>query len=269
MRFLNKVAVITGAGKGIGFEIAGQLVHEGASVVLNDIDGRLARKAASKLMTAGQGKCVPFEGDASDVKVIAELVSFAVEQFGQLDIAIANAGTTVFGDFFEFNVEEFQKVVNLNLQGGFFLVQHAARQMREQGKGGKILVVSSTIGFRAYPNLTIYSMTKSALHMMAKSLVLELSPYSININAIAPGATITERTMLEAPDYENTWKDLIPLGKPARPSDIARPALMLLSDECNHVTGQTLIVDGGWTAASPYPNFFQTLEQLKFNGNGK
>lgn len=259
MKFLNKVAVITGAGKGIGFEIASELVHEGASVVLNDIDGKLAQKAATRLMLEGQGKCLPYIGDASDVKVISEMVSFSVEKFGQLDIAIANAGNTVFGDFFEFTVEEFQKVVHLNLQGSFFLVQQAARQMREQGKGGKILVVSSTIGFRAYPNLTIYSMTKSALHMMAKSLVLELSPYGININAIAPGATITERTLLETPDYENTWKDLIPLGKIARPIDIAKPALMLLSEDCNHVTGQTLIIDGGWTAASPYPNF-QILE---------
>lgn len=97
-------------------------------------------------------------------------------------------------------------------------------------------------------------MTKSALHMMAKSLVLDLSPHDITINAIAPGATITERTVLEDPDYENKWSELIPMGKIALPEDIAKPALLLLSDDCRHITGQTLVIDGGWTAVSPYPD---------------
>lgn len=268
LKFLDKVVVITGAGKGIGFETARQLVTEGASVVLNDIDEKLARKAATKLGSDGPGKCVPCPGDASDVAFVKRMVDFSVIEFGRLDIVVANAGNTLFGDFFEFTVEEFQKVVNLNLQGTFFLVQHAARQMRQQGTGGKILLISSTIGLRAYPNLTIYSMTKSALHMMAKSLVLELSPCGITINAIAPGATITERTMLEDPEYENKWKDLIPLGKIALPADIAKPAVMLLSEECNHITGQTWVIDGGWTAASPYPNFIPSVLSPRINHNG-
>jgi glucose 1-dehydrogenase len=264
LRFANKVAVITGAGKGIGFELARQLVHEGAAVALNDIDSRLAKESAIKLVLEGPGKCVAVPGDASDHSFIQRLVARTIEEFGQLDFAVANAGTTLFADFFELKAEDFQKVVKLNLQGSFFLAQQAAIRMRMQGRGGRILLMSSTIGLRAYPNLAVYSMTKSALHMMAKSLVLDLAPFDITINALAPGATITERTLLEDPDYQNSWSEVIPDGKTAMPIDIAKAALFFLSPDASHVTGQTLAIDGGWTAVSPYPNSFDTLKnQLK------
>jgi 3-oxoacyl-[acyl-carrier protein] reductase len=175
-------------------------------------------------------------------------------------MAVANAGTTLFADFFELKLQDFQKVINLNLQGSFFLAQQAAIRMRMQGGGGRILLMSSTIGLRAYPHLAVYSMTKSALHMMAKSLVLDLAPFDITINALAPGATITERTLLEDPDYENSWSELIPDGKTAMPVDIAKAALFLLSPDASHITGQTLVIDGGWTSVSPYPNTFDTLK---------
>src|SRR5690606_26124385 len=142
-----------------------------------------------------------------------------VREFGRIDIAVANAGITLFANFFELKLEDFQRVVNLNLQGTFFLAQQAANQMRKQQDGGRVLLMSSTIGLRAYPNLAVYSMTKSALHMMARSLVLDLSPYDITINALAPGATVTERTLLEDPDYENSWGEVIPDGKAAMPAD--------------------------------------------------
>lgn len=269
LKFSNNVVVITGAGKGIGFEIARQLLIEGALVVLNDIDENLAINSAKTLALETAGQCVSYSGDASDITVIKGLVNFSVRTFGRLDIVVANAGITLFGDFFEFTVEDFQKVVNLNLLGTFFLVQQAAIQMRKHGSGGKILLISSTIGLRAYPSLTTYSMTKSALHMMAKSLVLELSPWGITINTIAPGATITERTILEDPEYENKWKELIPLGKIALPADIAKPAVLLLSDECRHITGQTWVIDGGWTAASPYPNFLTSSAPRRLSQNGR
>lgn len=254
LKFEDQVAVITGAGKGIGFEIARQLVLEGACVILNDIDGDLAEDSAARLFAEGPGKCVPLVGDASHIDHIQELVAHATEKFGRIDIAVANAGTTLFGDFFEFKVEDFQKVVNLNLQGSFFLTQQAARQMRQQGSGGRILLISSTIGLRAYPDLATYSMTKSALHMMARSLVIDLSAYNITINALAPGATITERTLLEDPEYAQLWSGLIPDGKAAMPLDIAQAALFLLSSDASHITGQTLIIDGGWSSMSPVPN---------------
>jgi len=262
LKFSNKVAVITGAGKGIGYEIARQLIHEGAAVALNDIDAALAKEVAIKLVLEGPGKCVAIPGDASDHAFIHKLVRRTIEEFGQLDIAIANAGKTLFGDFFQVTLEDFQKMVNLNLQGSFFLAQQAASQMRLQGKGGRILLMSSTIGLRPYPHLAIYSMTKSALHMMAKSLVLDLSPYDITINTLAPGATITDRTLLEDPDYENSWREVIPDGKTAMPSDVAKASLFLLSGDASHITGQTLVIDGGWTSLSPYPSSIDVVKNI-------
>lgn len=255
LRFKNKTAVITGAGQGIGFEIARQLVREGASVILNDINEELALSSAAALDAEGPGKCIAIPGDAADLKVIDQLIGGAVGQFGHLDLAVANAGNTFFCSFFEISVPDFRKVIDLNIQGTFFLAQRAARQMRKQGRGGKILLISSNIGVQAYPDLTTYSMTKSALHMMAKGLVLDLSPHNININVVAPGATITERTCLENPLYAEAWNEIIPKRRTAQPRDIADASLFMLSAESEHITGQTLIVDGGWTSTSPYPDF--------------
>jgi glucose 1-dehydrogenase len=254
MKFSGKAAIVTGAGNGIGFEIARQLVLNGANVILNDIDADLARRAAENLSLYGHGRCIAVAGDAGTITCIKKMVNAGVLNFGRVDMAVANASNTLFGNFFEFSVEDFQKVINLNLQGPFFLAQHAAKQMCAQNSGGRIILISSTIGLRAYPLLAVYSMTKAALHMMAKSLVLDLSCHDITINAVAPGATITDRTLLEDPEYERKWSELIPNGKPAIPEDVAKAVLFLLSEDATHITGHTLVVDGGWTAISQNPN---------------
>mgnify|MGYP006292129919 CR=1 FL=1 len=248
-----RVAVITGAGQGIGFAITRQLLREGCQIVLNDVDPALAEEAALQLRQEERGQCVALAGDAGNLKVIRQLISTALDTFGRLDIAVANAGITYFSDFFEVTEAEFQKIVDVNLKGAFFLMQQAARQMRQQGQGGKLLLISSTIGMRAYPNLAVYSTTKAGLQMMARSLVQDLAPHGININVVAPGATLTERTRLEDPDYPRSWGAVIPKGSVALPEDVDRAAAFLLSENASHITGQTLTVDGGWTTRSPYP----------------
>lgn len=249
--FKGQVAIVTGAGQGIGFEIARQLALQGASVLLNDIDSNLCSNAAKKINKEG-GKCIGLSGDAGNVSFINKMVDQTVTEFGKLDIVIANAGITLFADFFDYTPDAFQKVMQLNLAGSFFLVQSAAKKMKEQKTGGSILFMSSVVGHQAHKNLAAYAITKAGLEMLAKNLVIELSPYNINVNAIAPGATLTERT-LEDKEYTNTWSRITPLGKPATTSDIANAALFLVHPNSKHITGQSLIIDGGWTSVSPSP----------------
>lgn len=252
MEFVNKTAIVTGAGQGIGFEICRQLAAGGATVILNDIDEQLAIEAAKRIQNEKKGICIACAGDSGDRQFINRLVELAVAQPGILKIVIANAGITLSGDFFDYPAESLEKVVHTNIGGTFFLAQAAARQMRKQDAGGSLLFMSSVTGHQAHKNLAAYGMTKAALQMLARNLVVELSPYKINVNTIAPGATLTERTTNDG-NYEATWSGITPLGRPANTNDIANAALFLVSDKAKHITGQTLVIDGGWTAVSPSP----------------
>ena len=249
--FSGQVAIVTGAGQGIGLEIARQLAERGAAVVLNDLDKTLSDEGALSIQQQG-GNCISYPGNAADVDFVQAMVAEAVKVFGKLTTVVANAGMTTFGDFFEYRPESLQQLLDLNIRGSFFLTQAAARQMRLQGQGGRVLLMSSVTGHQAHQFLAAYGMTKAALEMLAKSLVVELSPYGITINAVAPGATMTERTA-EDPAYNQTWSKITPMGRPATVQDIANAALFLVSPGAGHVTGQSLVVDGGWTSVSPSP----------------
>ena len=250
--FKDQVAIVTGAGEGIGLEIARRLALQGAAVLLNDMNKELAVKAAQDICAEG-GTCLGVGGDVADVQVVRDLVSRAVTEFGRITIAVANAGLSLWDDFFNFKPEDFQRVLAVNLGGSFFLAQAAARQMRQQGGGGRLLFLSSVAGNQAIATSSVYAMTKKGLEMLARSLVSEVSTHGITVNAIAPGATVTPRTVTAVPDYEPIWSTVIPTGRPCYPSDMANAALFFLSPAADQITGQTLIVDGGWSATSPEP----------------
>ena len=250
--FEDGVAVVTGAGDGIGFEIAKQLVIRGANVVLNSRHEKTSAHAAAELNNIRPGSCFGIPGDSSDPLVIKKIIDTAVAQFGKITMAVANTGITVPGSFFDYTEDDFQRTIDVNLRGTYFFTQAAARQMREQDSGGGIILMSSVNGEQANKNLSAYAMTKAGIMMLAKNLVIELSAYNIRINCVAPGATLTDRTT-EEKGYEDAWSDVTPLNQVATPKDIADATLFLLSRSARHITGQTLTVDGGWTVTSPAP----------------
>ena len=244
----NKTAIITGAGQGIGLRIAEMLHASGANIILNDVDDALCKEASAKL----GNRCLAMTGDSSDPALIEKMVNKAVEAYGQLNIALANAGITLFGAFSSYPVADFNRVMDVNLKGTFYLAQLASNQMIKQRSGGSMLFTSSVTGHQAHKNLAAYSMTKAGIEMLAKNLVSEIAEHGINVNCIAPGATLTERT-LQDPDYTVTWTNLTPMKRPGTVDDVASAAVFLVSEQARHITGQSLVIDGGWSAMSPSP----------------
>ena len=232
----KKVAIVTGAATGIGYEIVRQLLLEGARVTMNDIDSTELDRAA-RTFENYEDQLLLVAGNAGDTSFISSMVSQTVKKFGSIDVVVANAGLTVFGDFLSFEESDFRRVMDLNLLGSFFLVQSASKVMKSSGQGGSVILLSSVVGVQAYPRMTAYAMTKAALRMLAKSLVPELSPLGIRINAVAPGATLTERTREEMDDYAGTWGDITPLKRVSNPSDIAQTVLFLASGKSSQITG--------------------------------
>jgi 3-oxoacyl-[acyl-carrier protein] reductase len=253
-RFASRAAVVTGAGQGIGLAIARRLAEEGASVLVNDLDPALAEAAAAGIR-AGGGLALAAAGDVADLELTRGLVARAASAFGRLDAAVANAGITLHCDFLEYSPEDLERLLAVNVRGSFFLAQAAARRFREQRSPGRILFLSSVTGHRAVPQLAPYGMTKAALEALARNLAPELGPHGITVNAIAPGATATPRTVADA-GWEDGWAAAIPLRRVAQGTDVAAAALFLLSDEAAHVTGQSLVIDGGWTALGAVPGVF-------------
>ena len=245
--FKGKTAIVTGAGSGIGYAIADSLAGKEANVIINDIDKDKLNRFVST------GKVSGMNGDMSNLVDINRLVDFALDQFGRVDLLVANAGITHFASFLDIGEGQFDDIIDLNLKGTFFLTQRVARHMKDHS-GGKIVLMSSNISKRAYPDLSVYSMTKSAINMLSRSLSMELGPYQININALAPGPTVTERTLREIPGYRKAWSEIVPTGRPATVEDIANTALFLLSDEARQINGQTIFVDGGWSGVGVCPD---------------
>src|SRR6478672_10516476 len=191
----GKVALITGASKGIGYALAIGLAQAGAAVVANyNTDAAGAEDAVRQIQAAG-GRAIAVQGDVASVAACRALVARTVAEFGRIDIACCHAGITSWGKFLDYTEEAFDSVVNTNLKGTYFTAQAAAREMARQGDGGRIIVTSSVTGLQAVPYLSAYGMTKGGLQMLVRNLVLELSPYNITINTVAPGAILNERNL--------------------------------------------------------------------------
>ena len=240
------VAVVTGAGVGIGRAIAVKLAGDGAAVLINDLDGDQASRVASEIRADG-GRCEAMAGDASDLDTVRELADAAVERFGKLTLLAANAGMTLWSPFLDTAPDDFDRLLELNLRGTYFLAQAAARRMVDGGWAGAFVLTSSIAGRVGYPGLAAYGMTKLAVESLARTLAVELAPHAIRVNAVAPGHTLVPRNVAEDPDYATRWAALPPSGRVATPEDIADAVAFLLSPASEQIRGQTLLVDGGWS----------------------
>jgi NAD(P)-dependent dehydrogenase (short-subunit alcohol dehydrogenase family) len=253
-KFEGKSVVVTGAGLGIGYALCRAFASEGATVALNDIDLTLAQEGARRINQEVGGEHVhAYSCDVADVEAVRGMFADFVAKTGHLDIAIANAGITNYGEFLEFTPQAFDRLTSVNLRGSFFTAQTAAKIMIEKQIAGRIVLMSSVTGVQAFLNLGAYGMTKAAIRMLARTIALEIGKYGITVNAIAPGAILTERTLQDDPDFEENWASVTPSGRAGYVEDIVAAALFLASPEARQVTGQTIVVDGGWTLRSPIP----------------
>lgn len=247
-----KIYIVTGAGQGIGFELVKQLLGQGHFVIWNDLDLAVLDQASSSLRQLGLHQFTAIHADSASDEFLVELSEVLKMTVGELAGVVCNAGITTFGDFWSYSKTSMDNILRVNVSGTFFLIQWVARFLKENKLPGSIVVMSSVTGHQAHPDLAAYGMTKAALNQLVQNLVIDLSPNHIRINAISPGATITERTSQNVA-YQQDWAEITPLGKAADVSDIATTTLFFLSDQAKHITGQTLIVDGGWTSISPPP----------------
>lgn len=242
MQLKNKVAIVTGARQGIGYGIAIALAEEGCNVVVSDIEQEGCNDVVKKIESLGS-KALAVKCDVSKKVEVDNLIAKAVDTFGKLDILVNNAGIYPFKPFLEMTEEDWDKVIDVNLKSVFLCSQAAAKIMKE---GCKIISNSSIAALVGFPALSHYCASKGGVSSFTRSLALELAPQKINVNAIAPGAVDTPGAKSTEEIAEQTIA-AIPLKRMGVPEDIANTVVFLASDKSNYITGQTIVVDGGWT----------------------
>jgi len=243
MRLDGRTSLITGAAQGIGAAIATRFGAEGSRVVVADVQEEKGREAAAAIARAG-GQAVFVRCDVSVPADIDTLVSATLDAYGDLDICVCCAGVARVVDFLEIEREEFDRVMAINLTGPFLLGQRAARHMVSRGHGGSIVNVSSVSAALANPGQEAYCASKAGLGGLTRAMAVSLAPHGIRVNALAPGPTLTEMAA-DNPQFIQPLLTRTPLGRFARPDEMAAAALFLASDESSFMTGATLFVDGG------------------------
>jgi len=248
VRFNGKVAIVTGGGRGIGCGICLRLATEGASVVVADLDLGEARKVVEEIESSG-GQALAALADVTRAADIHHMVDETIKRFGTIDILVNNAGVAIFSPFLETSEEIWDRTINTNLKGTFLCTQAVARVMIERGRGGKIVNIASTASEVAVKGLAHYNASKGGVRLLTKAMALELAPYKINVNAVAPGTTETRLVIdwLADPAFKAEHLKQIPLGRIGQPKDIAAAVAFFASEEAGWITGQTLYVDGGYT----------------------
>ena len=243
--FENKIAIVTGAAKGIGYGIALDLAKNGASVVLADFDQTTNENSAQEIAEKTGAKTLAVVCDVSKKEDIDNLIKTTMEKFGAVDILVNNAGVYPYKSFLEMAEVDWDKVIDINLKSVFLASQAAAKVMKD---GSKIVQISSIASLVGFEGLTHYCASKGGINGMIRAMALELASRKINVNAVAPGAIETPGAGgAQTGDALKQTLSVIPWNRMGQPADIAHAVTFLASPTADYITGQVIVVDGGWT----------------------
>ena len=244
MMLKDKVALVTGASRGIGREIALTLAANGATVIVNYNGSEAAANEVVEQITANGGQAEAVQCNVGDFEASKEMITKVIKTHGRLDILVNNAGITKDNLMMRMSEADFDAVINSNLKGTFNCIKHVSRQMLKQ-KSGRIINLSSVVGRSGNAGQMNYAASKAGIIGMTMSAAKELASRGITVNAIAPGFIQTEMTDAMTEDAKNAILQMIPMGIPGETKDIANLVLFLASDQARYITGQTISVDGG------------------------
>jgi glucose 1-dehydrogenase len=247
MNLKNKVAIVTGGNSGIGASIALELARQGADIVIDYIvDPNATLEVEKKILALGR-QAVGVEADVSKIADLQRLIDTAVQKLGRVDIMVNNAGVETRTSVLETTEQQYDKVLNINLKSAFFGTQIAAKQMIKQKSGGRIINITSVHEDWPMPNNTPYCLSKGGMRMLTRTAALELAKYNILVAGVGPGAVETpiNTSTMQDPELLKKLNNAIPLGRMAKPEEIARAVAFLAGDGATYITGTTLFVDGG------------------------
>lgn len=256
MKLEGKTAIVTGGSGSIGRASCIEMAKEGAKVVVADLRLEEAHETVQQIEAQG-GKAIAVGMDQAKYEDVTKMVETVVEAFGEVNICFANAGIGTFCPFLDITQAGWEKCIDVNLNGTFFVCQAAARQMVKQKKGGKIILASSDAALRPEKQLSDYCVTKAAVSHLVRCMAVELGNYRINVNAILPGVIDTEmvKVMLDRERFRSALRASTPLGRWGKPWEIAKLVVFLASNDADFITGQGFSIDGGWSVNGP-PRWF-------------